>query len=340
MGLCPAAITSGEALLHDTSRVPSVTFSEVGQLAGIGSTDWSWAALLADYDNDGLKDLFVTNGYMRNYLDMDFMNYVVGEKLKSEREQREVEVMNLVEVMPSIEVENYAFQNQGDLTFRSQTTEWGLGGNSLSNGAAYGDLDNDGDLDLVVNNVNNEASVYRNNTETLSGHNYLKIVCRGNDDNTKGIGAKVYLYTNGNVLFQELIPVRGFQSSVNPELVFGVGEVPSIDSIRVVWPDALTQTLDNISTNQTLILQQRDASPVNDETHRVKPWFRATHPTGLAYRHQENDFLDFKRDKLLAQGLSTTGPKIVAGDANGDGREDLYSGRSSRNDRTAIFPAG
>ena len=304
------------------------TFSEIGQLAGVGSTDWSWAALLADYDNDGWKDVFVTNGYMRNYLDMDFMNYVVGEKLKSERERREVEVMNLVEVMPSIEVENYAFRNQGDLTFRSLAADWGLGGNSLSNGAAYADLDNDGDLDLVVNNVNEEASIYRNNSETLSPNHYLKVQCRGSDKNPFGIGAKVWLYRGNTVQYQELIPVRGFQSSVNPEFVFGLGTVERIDSVRVEWPTATTQTLADVPANQTLVLDQQEATqaaPAN--THAVRPWFQSEPDrAGIDYRHQENSFLDFKRDKLLAQGISTAGPPIAVGDVNGDQREDLYLG--------------
>ena len=302
------------------------TFSEIGQLAGVGSTDWSWAALLADYDNDGWKDVFVTNGYMRNYLDMDFMNYVVGEKLKSERERREVEVMNLVEVMPSIEAANYAFRNQGDLTFRSVATDWGLGGNSLSNGAAYADLDNDGDLDLVVNNVNDEAAVYRNNSE-LTEHRYLKVKCHGRGHNPWGIGTKVTLYVGEAQQYQELIPVRGFQSSVNPELVFGVGTAPAIDSVTVVWPDATQQTLTDVPTNQTLTLEQSAAAVASFSTAAAAPWFQPdADRAGLDYRHRENDFLDFKRDKLLAQGMSTAGPALATGDVNGDRRDDLYLG--------------
>ena len=303
------------------------TFSEIGQLAGVGSTDWSWAALLADYDNDGWKDAFITNGYMRNYLDMDFMNYVVGQKLKSEREQREVELMNLVEVMPSIEVANYAFRNQGDLTFRAVATDWGLGGNSLSNGAAYADLDNDGDLDLIVNNVNEEAAIYRNNSESLTQHHYLKVKCLGQTGNPWGIGTKVTLYADGATQYQELIPTRGFQSSVNPELLFGVGDVTAIDSLTVVWPDAATQTLTNVLTDQTLVLSRQTATRASAPIAATDPLFRREEGSlGIDYRHHENNFLDFKRDKLLAQGISTLWPSIAIGDINGDQRQDLYLG--------------
>ncbi len=301
------------------------TFSEIGQLAGIGSTDWSWAALLADYDNDGHKDLFVTNGYLRNYLDMDFMNYVVGQKLREDRGEEQVEMMKIVESMPAIDVANYGFKNQGELSFQDQTQAWGLGGNSLSNGAAYADLDNDGDLDLVVNNVNNVAGVYRNNGEKLLGNRYLKLKFQGADLNTSGIGAKVWLYSGETTYFQELMPTRGFQSSVNPELLFGVGKIEQLDSLVVVWPRGMTQRLIDVVTNQTLTLQQEKATLSRTHLAALAPWFEEA-PSVLDYCHHENDFQDFKRDKLLAQGLSTTGPKIAVGDVNGDGRDDLYLG--------------
>ena len=301
------------------------TFSEIGQLAGVGSTDWSWAALLADYDNDGLKDLFVTNGYTRNYLDMDFMNYVVGQKLREDRGEEQVAIMKLVEAMPAIEVANYAFRNQGGLSFQDQTQAWGLGGNSLSNGAAYGDLDNDGDLDLVVNNVNDVAGVYRNNSETQLSNHYLTVRCQGTGLNTYGIGAKVWLYAGDTTYFQELMPTRGFQSSVNPELLFGTGEARQLDSLVVEWPIGEMQTLRNVATNQTLTLQQADANRPRANSTASAPWFEEA-PSGINYRHRENGFQDFKRDKLLAQGLSTAGPKIAVGNVNGDGRDDLYLG--------------
>ncbi len=301
------------------------SFSEIGQLAGVGSTDWSWAALLADYDNDGRKDLFVTNGYMRNYLDMDFMNYVVGQKLREDRGEEQVAIMKLVEAMPAIEVANYGFRNQGGLSFQDQTQAWGLGGNSLSNGAAYGDLDNDGDLDLVVNNVNDVAGVYRNNSGALLTNRYLKVQCQGTVMNTKGIGVKVWLYAGDTTYFQELMPTRGFQSSVNPELLFGVGEVRQLDSLTVEWPTGEAQILRQVATNQTLSLHQTDANRPLTRPATPAPWF-AEAPAVIDYRHRENGFQDFKRDKLLAQGLSTAGPKIAVGDVNGDGLDDLYLG--------------
>ncbi|MEM6840737.1 MAG: VCBS repeat-containing protein [Bacteroidota bacterium] len=299
-------------------------FREIGQLAGISSTDWSWAPLMADLDLDGWKDVFISNGYARNYLDMDFMNYVVGEQVKAQRENLDVELMGLVENMPAIEVSNYIYRNQGDLTFADRTAEWGLEQPSLSNAAAYADLDNDGDLDLVVNNVNEEAFIYRNNQRQK---NYLKVRLRGREKNKFGVGAKVYLENNGQTQYQEMIPVRGFQSSVPYELVFGLDTLTTVEQLTVVWPDSSVQSFENIEVNQTLVLEQILAKPGITEVSEANTIF-APIPSklGIDFHHQENSFLDFKRDKMLPQGISNLGPKISQGDFNGDGLIDLYIG--------------
>ncbi len=303
-------------------------FSEIGELAGISSTDWSWAALLADFDNDGWKDLFISNGYTRNYLDMDFLIYVANEKVKSKPNNKELAVMEIIEKMPAIEAENYMFKNNHDLTFTKVTEDWGLGGKSVSTGAAYADLDNDGDLDLIVSNVNEEAFVYRNNSELHQQHHYLKIQLKGKGKNTFGIGAKIYVFANGQSQFQELMPTRGFQSSVNQELIFGLGSLTTIDSLKVIWPDVGEQTLLNVSADQLVILDQEHA--ITTKSNRTKPrktiFEEVTEKLNLDFQHQENKFLEFNRDRMLPQGISGLGPKIAKGDVNNDGLEDIFIG--------------
>ncbi|MEO0331356.1 MAG: VCBS repeat-containing protein, partial [Bacteroidota bacterium] len=302
----------------------SFGFREIGQLAGISSTDWSWAPLMADFDLDGWKDVFVSNGYARNYLDMDFMNYVVNEQVKAQRENLDVEMMGLVENMPAIEVSNYLYHNQRDLTFADRTEDWGLERPSLSNAAAYADLDNDGDLDLVVNNVNEEAFIYRNNQKQ---RNYLKIQLRGSEKNTLGVGAKVYLQNRGQTQYQEMIPVRGFQSSVPYELIFGLDTLITIEQLTVVWPDNSFQSLEEVEANQTLILNQADAQVGTDEGQNTPSVFSLdSNNLEIDFHHQENLFLDFKRDKMLPQGISNLGPKITQGDIDGDGLIDFHIG--------------
>ncbi len=311
---------------REASTDYSSGFREIGQLAGISSTDWSWAPLMADFDLDGWKDVFISNGYARNYLDMDFMNYVVSEQVKVQQQNLDVELMSLVQNMPAIEVSNYLYHNQGNLTFTNRAEDWGLDHPSLSNAAAYADLDNDGDLDLVVNNVNEEAFIYRNNQNKRSQKNYLKVRLQGNTKNTFGVGTKVYLRNQRQTQYQEMIPVRGFQSSVPYELVFGLDTLNTVEGLTVVWPDSSIQSIESIEANQTLILKQTDAKSGFNETVQTNPIFVDYDNSGIDFNHQENSFLDFKRDKMLPQGISNLGPKITQGDINGDGLMDIHIG--------------
>ncbi len=302
-------------------------FSEIGQLAGISTTDWSWAPLVADYDNDGWKDLFVTNGYMRNYLDMDFMNYAVSEKIKSNNGANLV-VNEFIEKMPSIHQENSIFKNNGDLTFAKRNEEWGLDQKTISNGAVYADLDNDGDLDIVTNNVNEPAHVYRNNSETITSNSYLKIRLKGKGKNTFGVGTKIIVYADNKSMLQELFPARGFQSSVDYELLFGLGQSSQADSIKITWPDSSFQKFYKIPANQILTLSQQEASSPGSKSDLLtySAFAEQKDNLGISYVHKENDYFDFKADKLLPYGISNSGPKAATGDINNDGLDDIYVG--------------
>ena len=307
------------------------TFSEFGRLAGVQSTDWSWGALLVDMDNDGLKDIFVANGIYKDLTDQDYIRYfsnrdvvmtiVVGHN---------VDYKKLIDAIPSVKLSNYAFKNMGNYRFKNVADQWGLGEPGFSNGAAYGDLDNDGDLDLVINNVNEPMSIYRNETNhILPDNHYLKVVLKGNPGNTQAIGSKITVKNKGKFIYLELMPMRGYLSTMDPRPNLGLGPLTMVDTLIVEWPDDRTTILTNVKADQTLTLSQKDAKnePVNltGNSRTVKPLFEnISSANHINFTHKESNFNDFEQQPLLYQMMSTEGPHMCKGDINGDGLEDIY----------------
>lgn len=305
------------------------TFSEVGRLSGVQATDWSWGALIFDMNNDGIRDLFVANGIYQDLTNQDFLQYASNEEfVKSVIENKSVDYKKLTEIIPSNPVSNFAFENRGDLKFINKAMEWGLDQPGFSNGSAYGDVDNDGDLDLVVNNVNMKSFVYRNETEKKHPLNrYLKFILKGTGKNTQAVGARITITGQDTIWYGEQQPTRGFESSVDPRPNFGLGKTKVVKKIRVDWPDGRFTELDSIVTNQIITLEQKDAVQPNSsqQVERSTPWLRPMDQK-IDFIHQENLFVDFDRDKLIYQMLSTEGPGVSSADVNGDGLEDFYIG--------------
>lgn len=299
------------------------TFSEIGQLSGISNTDWSWAPLFADYDNDGWKDLFVTNGYTRDFTNMDFMKYM-GDYLKDRRLMRK-DIYDLVQQMPSSQVSSYLFKNNGNLSFTNTSAVWGISQSSNSNGAAYADLDNDGDLDLVVNNINQPAFIYQNEANKQLDNHYLQLKLEGAGKNTQGIGARITIYAKGKLQYLEQMPSRGFQSSVSPVLHFGLGKDKQVDSLRIIWQNGSIQVIPNIKGDQQLVLNEKNATGKYQKPQPVRSIFTEV-ASPVANQQEKNATNDFKRQPLMINPMSFSGPCMIKGDVNGDGLEDVYVG--------------
>ncbi len=304
-------------------------YSETALLSGIAATDWSWSALFADYDQDGEQDLFISNGIPKRPNDLDFIKFVSNEQIQKKIINTKLVDQEALDMMPSGKVHNYIFKGSDNTIFQDKSGEWIVKDTLISGATALGDLDNDGDLDLVINNINSPATLYINKTNQKA--NYLKIKFNYSNPNKFGIGTKVFSYHKSKLQYKELYTVRGFQSSSEPVIHFGYANVKNVDSIKIIWPDRTFQLLKNVTTNQTLIISPEKSTPFDYTSLQPKQdviFKKVEGNLGINFTHKEDSYIDFNRQKLIPYRVSDRGPATAIGDINNDGKEDIFFGGS------------
>jgi hypothetical protein len=317
-------INQGPSLLQNDS-IGHPVFSDAGYASGIAETDWSWAPVVADFDNDGYRDIIITNGFPKDVTDHDFVSFrMKAMNLSSKRD--------MLDEIPSVKIANYAYKNNGNLSFSNVTDEWGFETPSFSNGAAWADLDNDGDMDLVINNINDEAFLYQNNSSQKE-NNFININCKGDSSNINGVGAVIELhYDKGEIQVYENTPYRGYLSTMQNTAHFGLGKLRTVDSVIIKWLNGKQQLLQNVKTNQTLTVNFNNTNLTNNDAPNVidsNTLFKEiTRAVNINYIHNDSDFIDFDIQRLLPHKFSEYGPALAVADINGDGLDDMVSGGS------------
>lgn len=308
---------------------PGSGFGEIALYSGIAATDWSWSGLFGDFDQDGEQDLFISNGIPKRPNDLDFINFASNDQIKKKINNTKLVDQQALNMMPSGNTHNYVFKGTSGLLFEDKSGSWIVNDTVISGATAIADFDNDGDLDLVTNNINSPASLYINKTD--GKNNYLKIKFKYSPSNPFGIGTKVFSYENGVLQYKELYTVRGFQSSSEPILHFGYGKTTSIDSLKIVWPNGQFQQINNINTNQTLSISPENTRPFDYgslQPAKLEIFREVEDNLGIDFTHIEDNYVDFNRQKLVPYQLSDRGPAVAVGDINNDGRTDIFFGGS------------